>query len=115
MVGLALLLVLSGTPARQAEAAADLARTYAETDQASPDPIDEMDGGVGDDQLEATRADAATDTQTGANLVAPTLGRLTDTIEFFAGRSGLTLRFALAPLPTISPALRCAWLQRFQF
>ena len=48
----ALVLILSGAPARQVEAAADQARTMAEI--GAGDRVEEEDGGVGDDSLEAT-------------------------------------------------------------
>ena len=49
---LALVLILSGTPARQLEAASDLTRAMAGA--ADEEHIAEVDGGVGDDSLEAT-------------------------------------------------------------
>ena len=53
-----LVVILSSTPAREAEAASDLARTIAEVDGGDDRRVEEVDGGVGDDSLEATRADA---------------------------------------------------------
>lgn len=53
---IALILVLTCGPARQVEAAADFARTMAEVDPG--DRIEEKDGGVGDDSLEATLDEA---------------------------------------------------------
>ena len=49
---LTLIVVLAGTPARQVEAASDLARTLAGLGVDSPD-LTKPDGGVGDDALEA--------------------------------------------------------------
>lgn len=53
---LSLVVIVSAAPARQVEAAGDLARTMAERDE--DHRVEEIDGGVGDDSLEATRADA---------------------------------------------------------
>jgi len=71
---LSLVIIVSGAPARQAEAAADCARTMAELDD--DQRIEEVDGGVGDDSLEATRADAPVDSWAEAALGFPTLGPL---------------------------------------
>jgi hypothetical protein len=47
---LCLIAALAGTPLRQAEAAGDLARSLAELDGGGP--VEEIDGGVGDDSGE---------------------------------------------------------------
>ncbi len=57
MFGISLVAILSGSLSRQAEAASDLARTLAEL--GGDDRVEEVDGGVGDDSLEALEADLA--------------------------------------------------------
>ena len=49
---LTLIAILAGTPARQVEAASDLARSLVDSDKTADD-LTELDGGVGDDTLEA--------------------------------------------------------------
>lgn len=106
-----LVLIFSGTPARQAEAASDLARTMAELDE-DDRRIEEADGGVGDDSLEATRAD-----DPGQEPVAG--------LPVLDGGSGLPMREPARPpgglrsTPSAHPrwptrsGRRQAWLGRF--
>ncbi len=112
MFGISLVAILSGSLSRQAEAAGDFARTLAELGEG--DRVEEVDGGVGDDPLEALKADAAGSVALVA--VAPEL-------------SGLDAWLSVPPLepgprwtsPRVISRLsarsgrRQAWLQRFLF
>lgn len=108
---LSLLAALAGTPLRQAEAAADLARSLVEFSHNAD--FDAPDGGVGDDSDLGTpavshghAADVAADV---ALLLLPPPRTFTATP---AAREGLWER---AWWPQSPPALRFAWLQAFRF
>lgn len=108
MVLLSLLVALTGSPLRLAEAADDLARRLAEfVDDAG---IEAADGGVGDDSGVTIQSDIA------HAPVAPGLADLAPTAFLLAKRPpGLAPRPSAdppAPTPT-SSRRRCALLQRF--
>ena len=112
MIGLALLLVLLGTPARQAEAAADLARTASESGQ--DDRVEEVDGGVGDDQLEAPRGDSSI--ATAALVISP---GSTDSFAPLESPRLIPIRSIARsrdrpPPPCPTSLVRLATLQRFR-
>lgn len=88
MFALSLIAVLSATPARQVEAAADLARTMAEVGEGSR--CEEVDGGVGDDSLEATRGELPTDV-------------MAELIPAWSGTAPRALPDCLIPNPSCSP------------
>jgi hypothetical protein len=111
LLPLALLAALTGTPLRQAEAAADLARSLAELDQGHV--IEPVDGGVGDES-DATVLKAGHDagpvlsTLPPATLdaLAPTLPPPLDLAPAPDGRP---------PRPPSATARRLARLQRYRF
>ena len=109
-----LVVILSGTPAREAEAASDLARTMAERDDEGR-RIEEVDGGVGDDSLEATRAASA---ESSGALELPGLDMDSSLIHSGVTRFPTLDRGQLAPilLRHYTPSSRRqAWLGRFLF
>lgn len=108
---ISLLVVLMGTPLRQAEAAYDLSRALAELFQAAN--IETPDGGVGDDS--------------GVGTLNASPG-LTVDVSCGVGLSFLPLPTTPAPTPAAEeglrqrvwwpqapPSLRHAWLQVFRF
>ncbi len=111
---LSLVAILTGTPARQVEAAADLARSMgaALDDDAS---LGEIDGGVGDDSLEAVETHAS-----GFDLALDLGSPAHPLLDLFA-LIWLPTPDESAPTPLISAwppdpsARRQAWLQRFRF
>jgi hypothetical protein len=110
---LSLFIALTGTPLRQAEAAADLVRSLAEVFE--PANLESPDGGVGDDAGEATLNGLE------ANLAFPPL----PSIDHFVPPPALVAsQFdpnQIASLrervwqPSRPPNLRHAWLQNFLF
>jgi len=116
MLGISLIAVLSGSPARQAEAAGDFARLMAELGGGSG--VEPVDGGVGDDSFDAPKAAA-----NGAGA----LGEITPESPRFAGWCGLLpwnvllgpgrqhLGSPMVPRLSARSSRRQAWLQRFLF
>lgn len=108
---ISLLAALAGTPLRQAEAAADLARSLPEFSQTAD--LDAPDGGVGDDSGVATLAQShghAADVA--AEAVIFLLPPPSAFIPTPAADEGLWERVWWPQSP---PALRFAWLQTFRF
>ena len=110
---LSLLAALTGTPLRQAEAAADLSRSLACLSQ--PDHLGSPDGGVGDDSgvvtLTELHADFAANTlpTVDAFILPPALG-----MPIVTPGESLCLR-ARVWWPPSPPNIRHAWLQVFRF
>lgn len=109
---LALVLIVLGTPARQVEAASDLARTVAEINE--PGRCEEIDGGVGDDQLEAPRPTADAE-NLGLELGVAEPPGLALEIDALSLLVASERRGAPADSPTVDRATRLARLQRFLF
>jgi len=86
---IALILAFSGTPLRLAEAASDLARSIVESGSGA---IEEIDGGVGDDQGESIRSDLTDGEITGLFADFSTDGPLF-VLPCRTPRPGLTERF----------------------
>ena len=112
----ALLLILAATPARQVEAASDFARTAAEV--GAGDRVEEEDGGVGDDAIEATPVDGST------QLAVDLMGGLAPAVlgAFDGGADALAIPKSLCrPAPRVPTEMppgagrRQAWLGRFLF
>ncbi len=114
MLGISLIAVLSGSPARQAEAADDLARSVAELGGGSG--VEPVDGGVGDDSLDAPKVAA-----TGAGVlgvIAPEsprfaawCGLLPSNVLLEPGRKHLGS--PMVPRLSARSSRRQVWLQRF--
>jgi hypothetical protein len=107
---LSLLAALTGTPLRQAEAAADLSRLLADSSQAD---FQVPDGGVGDDSgvgtLAASHGHAS---DLAADVVLFFLVPPSTFVATPAADEGLWERVWWPQSP---PALRFAWLQTFRF
>jgi len=109
---LSMLAALTGTPLRQAEAASDLARSFAEMVQDAN--LELPDGGVGDDSGVGT----LTASHGAAVDVAADLG-----LHFFLPPPATTVATSAAEeglqervwWPQAPPTLRFAWLQTFRF
>ena len=115
MFVLCLFAAISGTPLRQAEAAADFVRAVDECGQG--DTLHDVDGGVGDDK-EVSIVKAGGHTQ----VLPPTISRVTADACFTSLNPVPTLpkigdrdrAERMGSLSVNSPR-RCAWLQRFLF
>ena len=116
MFSLSLVAILSATPARQAEAASDFARSMAEVGEGNR--VEEVDGGVGDDSVEALKADAP------GMTAHPPVARWSNTLGL-ANRPGVLDRggsgdaklraSTTTPWHSSRSARRQAWLGRFRF
>jgi len=116
LFGLSLVAILSATPSRQAEAADDFARSMAELGEGNR--VEEVDGGVGDDSLEALRIDA--------NEARASLAITPESSDFKAWLGPILpdsvsepdrSRLGVAVISRLSArsSRRQAWLQRFLF
>lgn len=115
-VQLALLVVLSGTPLRQAEAASDFARSAAEWLQAGS--IEEPDGGVGDDSGVSVGTSDAPGQLADALRAAGSYGLIAPTpppaLRGLTPAEAADYRARVAR-PQAPPGSRHAWLQVFRF
>ncbi len=108
---MAMIAALTGTPLRQAEAAADFCRSIIESPQ--PASIEIPDGGVGDDSgvgnLPGLSAFSA------ADLLGPVAPLFLPPIAARSPASTLEALREVLRLPPLPPNLRHAWLQIFLF
>ena len=112
MFALSLVAMLSATPARQVEAAADLARTMADAGEGSR--CEEVDGGVGDDSLEATRGHLPAYTLAGVDLTGTGASRLIPLDRLFL-HQGWVPAAPREPDPPIRGTARQARLGCFRY
>ena len=109
----ALVLIFSGTPARLVEAAADRARTMAEV--GSADRVEEEDGGVGDDALEAALTDDTGGLHLGPAADAASFPRIPARASANRASILVNLRASVSVQGPPEAGRRQAWLGRFRF